>query len=237
MSSILSIYNIYIPISIFFCVIGLVIVTVIIAKNKLNFHISKDGINIMTKSGHYISVEIARECQENMILFVTRREYIKNSEILNSQMSYVERRMKIMLREMIESIRKNLNLEYSDKQYQEYEMVVLKVLYFAQLEEIRIILKINHIASKKGDTWTNYKKTNRDLLWTVAISIMSEMFDKREYNRDHVKGATHEDIARIYDSYVYEIFDKVQEIAIEYRNEIIELNEKIQGAKKCKLEK
>lgn len=214
--------NIYVLLSIVVIAITFIIVTIIILRSGKSISVSKDGLSVYTKNGNFLNKEKVDDEKYNIRDIVRRIEYIKNIEIMNEQMVYIERELSLYYKDNLETVREGLGISMSDMFYKQYQLIY-KLQKHDMLNLIRVILRENHLLDRPD--WTSYKERQAEFTYSKAVDLLDEYFqiievDRRKGSPDGMR----EMIKNQYKMKFFQWMDEFKNITAEKTKQIHELN-------------
>lgn len=205
--------NIYFLLAIIAIVIGVIILLWIILKSNKSVSISKDGVSVYTKQGNFLNKEKVDAEKYRIKELVTLIEKIKNIEILQEQMIYIERELDTYYKENLNILQQTTGLTASDPLYKQYQLIY-KIQRIEMERQIRDILKENHLLEKTD--WTSYKDRQFRYTWTKAVDILDDLFGTIEVERRvKISEQAREQLKVQYQIKFYEWMDEFKKITEE----------------------
>lgn len=218
------VFNIYTVIIAIISAITVIITLILLIKSGKSFSISKNGVTIVTKEGHYILKEIADREKSELIEVTKRMQQIIDIEIINEQMTYVERELDIYYKQNLDMIKDETGINPKDSLFNMYQLVYL--LHKEKMaKRIKEILKENHLADRPD--WQTYKERQFRYIWGKALEYLDNYFgimhiDRRASITEQMRDRLEKDFKMRFNEWM----DEFREISIEKIKQVRELKER-----------
>lgn len=215
--------NVYAMIAIIIGIILLFVLMLILLRSGGNFTISKDGLSVYSRKGNFVNKEKSDGEKYEVMRLTERIDFIKNIEIIQEQMTYIDRELSLYYNDNLESVKQLTGMKSTDNLYKLYQLVY-RIQRYDMTDEIREILKENHLLERFE--WQSYKERQFQYTWGKAIELLDDYFQDIEIDRritilDNVR----EQIKQGYKIKFFEWMDEFKKIAAEKTGQIKELEE------------
>lgn len=135
------------------------------------------------------------------------KERLKHEEFENNMFTF-ERLFKTLVKKILDTVAVT-----NDGVVSELD-VVSRIVQFEIKVPIRKLLKLNGLAHRQGNDWTDYKKNQCDFLWSVFIDLFSE------YTPAHKKLTNYcceEELQEIFNTQMNIIFEQFRKTTVDYQ--------------------